>query len=396
MVERPRKTDYLYANSLTAGNYMCFFDTRSHRTNGASRPVTPYDRYCATSVNLNCSASESYMGLSRDRGEIIGRAYTRAFDNLTDVVVGESSSLGIAAVELGESVSMIAKRLDTVLAFAKAVKRRDMRYIKVAMSSEHQMAQAKKFDEWAERLTKYKRPRASFQESRERYLKRYEQFLHQKRRRDLKTTSGLWLEYWLGWAPTIGDVQTTLDVLAHEFPYEKVRGLRVGKYSRSYEDDNGATYMGGTIHKWGASARCSVKIDTHARVHNPNTYSANRLGVNNLLDIAWQAVPLSFLVDWKLGLSDQLKRMTALDGVELSQSSVATKLHWSASGSITNTPEMVAAGYPSYGPYLDSSFFFERATVPIDVPRYYPKELDRLSVSRATTAISLTLQLLKG
>lgn len=396
MIEHPRKTDYLNAYSPSAGFYLSYYDTRSHRTNGASRPVTPYDRYVARSHNVDATSTGSWMGLNQDRSEIIGRAYAKAYDDLTKAVVGESSSLGIATVEMGETLSMVADRLEGVLRFAKAVKRRDLSYVKNVLKDDYQMSQAAKMDQWASKLRKFMRPRASFQESRERYLQRYAQFKARSRRRDLKSTGGLWLEYWLGWAPTIADVETTLEVLAYEFPYEKVKGLRAGSYKRSYGSTSSPDFVGGTLHVWRAQAQCSVKISTHARVSNPSSYLSNRLGTNNLLDIAWQAVPLSFLIDWKLGLSNHLQRFTALDGVELSQTSVSTKLLWNASGTMTNSPEWVAAGYPSYGPYSDETFEFERSTGPVDVPPYYPNELHGLSVSRGTTAISLVLQLLRG
>lgn len=396
MIEHPRKTDYLNAYSPGAGYHLSYLNTRSHRTNGASRPVTPYDRYVAYSSNIEASSTESSYGLSLDRTEIVGRAYMRAYDDLSDKVVGEQSSLGIAAVEMGETLSMVANRLEGVLRFAKAVKRRDFSYVKNILRDDYQRNQAKKMDSWAESLTKFKKPSSSFQESRERYLERYAQYKSRSRRRDLKSTGGLWLEYWLGWAPTIGDVQTTLNVLAHDFPYENVKDLKPGTYNRSYRDNNGTEFLGGTLHNWQARARCSVKIATKARVNNPNAYLSNRLGTNNLLDIAWQAVPLSFLVDWKLGLSNHLQRFTALDGVELSESSISTKLHWRASGTKTNSPEYELAGFPSYGPYSDETFSFERSTGPVYVPQYYPNELQSLSVVRGATAISLILQLLKG
>lgn len=397
MVEHPRKVEYLYHYTREAGFYMCYYDTRSHRTNGASRPVTPYDRYVCHSSNIDCSSSESLLGFNSDRAEIVERAYTRAYDIFADEVVGESSSLGIAAVELGETLSMVANRLEDVLGFAKAIKRRDFAYIRNVLSDDYQINQAAKFDAWAARLKKFKRPRARFQESRERYLERYAQFKARSRRRDLKSVGGLWLEYWLGWAPTIGDVQTTLNVLQYDFPYEDVR-CKPGSYMRSYRDPFGLEYLGGTLHKYSGNAKASCKITAKARVSNPNAYLSNRLGTNNLLDIAWQAVPLSFLVDWKLGISDHLKRFTALDGVELTDASIATKVKWRASGTYYNDPAY-AHGNPDFirvKPWSDETFSFERTVGSVYVPYYYPKELQGLSVSRGATAISLVLQLLKG
>lgn len=390
MVEHPRKVEYLYHYTQEAGHYMCYYDSRSHRTNGASRPVTPYDRYVCRSSGISASSSMSIMNAQNDWGENVGRAYSRAYDNLTKEVVGESSSLGIAAVEFGETLSMVANRLEDTLKFAQAIKRRDFRYVKNVLSDDYQRNQAAKFDAWAEKLKKFKRPRSSFQESRERYLKRYAQFKAQSRRRDLKSMSGLWLEYWLGWAPTFGDVQTTLNVLQHDFPYEEVN-CKPGMYKRHYQDTN-TEFLGGTLHKFSGDARFSCKITTKARVSNPNAYLSNRLGTNNLLDIAWQAVPLSFLVDWKLGISDHLKRFTALDGVELSDTSISTKAWWRADGTYLTA---LAYNIPPRK-WSEDTFYFERAAGPVYVPPYYPKELHGLSITRGATAISLVLQLLKG
>lgn len=392
MVEHPRKLDYLNAYSLHYGHYMSYWLSRSHRTNGASRPVTPYDRWEAWSSNINCTSTRSFMTSTDEVNEIIGRAYTKAYDDLAEELVGESSSLGVAAAEMGETVSMIANRLEDVVRFAKAVKSRDMRKVATFLRSDYQMEQAAKFESWASNLKKFKRPRSSFIASRERYIERYQKFKLQSRKRDLKSTGGLWLEHWLGWAPTFGDVQTTLDVLAHDFPYERVN-TRARGYRRHLTDRNGDNYLGGSLLKWEADARASAKITTMAKVSNPNAYLRNRLGLNNVLDIAWQVVPLSFLFDWKLGISDHLQRFTALDGVELLNTSIATKFRWAASGRILVRPEIPQP----YGPYefKDNEYIFYRDVGSVPVPPYYPNELQGLSVTRGATAISLILQLIK-
>lgn len=395
-IVRDNKTDYLYAFSQGAGHYMSYYNSRSHTVNGVSRPPTPYYRYVGFASNINCTSTESYMTDAQHRiGYRQAHAYVKAYDEFARMCVGEASSLGIAAAESRQTLSMIASRLTDLVKLARAAKRGDLKTLKSYVTPDAVRAQARSMDQWAQNLTKLRVRNSRFIETRENYLRAYQKWSSDSRRARLKGAGGYWLEYWLGWAPTLGDVQTSLDALATAFPYESVKTKPMAHHS-SYSDRNGSEFNGGTLHKWNATSKTSVRIQADVKVNNPNLYLQNRLGMNNFLSIAYEAVPLSFLFDWKLGLNNQIKRYTALDGVAIANPQITTKDTWDASGSILNSPAFVEAGYPSYGPYRDRTFLFMRELPPsVETPRYLAPDLKGLSITRGATAISLLLQLLK-
>lgn len=395
-IVRDNKTDYLYAFSQGAGHYMSYYNSRSHIVNGVSRPPTPYYRYVGFASNINCTSTESFMTDAEHRiGYRQSRAYVKAYDEFAKECVGETSSLGIAAVESRETLDMIADKLTGLVKLARAAKRGDLKTLKSFVTPDAVRAQARSMDHWARNLTKLKVRNSKFIETRENYLNAYQNWSANSRRARLKGAGGYWLEYWLGWAPTLGDVQTSLDALATAFPYESVK-TKPKAYHSSYLDQNGSEYVGGTLHKWSSTSKTSVRIQADVQVNNPNLYLRNRLGMNNFLSIAYEAVPLSFLYDWKLGLNDQIKRYTALDGVAIANPQITTKDMWNASGNIQNSLAYQEAGFPSYGPYRDRTFLFTRELpLYIETPRYFANDLKGLSITRGATAISLLLQLLK-
>lgn len=204
-----------------------------------------------------------------------------AYDRLKDGV-GNSASLGASLAEFGQSVQMIAARVEQLLRFTRALKKG--RLVEAANSLG---------------VSPKVRPKKT-------------------RSKDLAST---WLEYSFGWSPLIGDIYNALEVLGSEIPDKPVEatastrdiewklvpsGPWAAGYSRKFE-------------------KIAVKYGTKVRVTNPNLYLWNQLGLVNPATVVWEVIPFSFVVDWFVNVEQFLGMGT--DFLGLSMSDTYTTLH---------------------------------------------------------------------
>lgn len=200
-----------------------------------------------------------------------------------------------------------------------------------------------------------------------------------KAHRDLVRTrarqaSGYWLEYWFGWSPMLQDIFAAVELLDSEYPSGVIRAVSGGRVSQS-----GSTYQ-----PYEGKILCAIQADV--QLINPMLYRANQFGVLNPAVIAWELVPFSFLVDWFLPVGNYLASFSDFAGLEL-RNGFHTKVFKGKGsycypmqnrGGITQT---VADG------------FAMQRLIGIPAPKVVFALPERLSVTRAATAISLLVSL---
>lgn len=136
-----------------------------------------------------------------------------------------------------------------------------------------------------------------------------------------KDASSLWLEYWLGWAPLVGDIYNSLEVLVGSAFWQPItlRGKGSQKFWASYYTPKSSIKAYGGKTDYEVSGRVCVHIGCQITVTNPNHFFANQLGLVNPLAIAWAVVPFSFIVDWFVNVGKMLNGMTDFVGVTQSR-----------------------------------------------------------------------------
>lgn len=197
--------------------------------------------------------------------------------------------------------------------------------------------------------------------------------------------SKIWLELHFGWAPLVKDIYAVIDLLTNS----TLTGVATGKASKTipwtYVKDTypgGAKYSHRGVHK----TRYRVLCQTDWRVVNPNLWLASRLGLVNPASIAWNLIPLSFLIDWFASVNQVLNEWSDFLGVETSNSFYTVTCRDAVDSS-------VVAYYPGNTVYMyqraqTKSVFIERK---LGIPnvRLGIKPLVRLSMSHSVTASAL-------
>lgn len=201
-----------------------------------------------------------------------------------------------------------------------------------------------------------------------------------------KQFGALWLEYWMGWAPTIGDVYTSLNALSRRIPDHTIRAgssvpLSGSKTTSSGEATAKSQYQG----------KGTVWIQGIVEITNPALHIAQTLGLLNPLKTAWETTPFSWFADWFTNVGQILGQITDWVGLRLKNLVVSVKTVAESSWSCTDAREIFGwSGFPSTMFHSKSWFWFSRY-IPSTLPTVKPilRLPNGLSLTRGATLASL-------
>lgn len=135
-----------------------------------------------------------------------------------------------------------------------------------------------------------------------------------------------WLEYRYGWQPLIstvyGEMRRQYDHIRSKPAFRVVSAQKSGGIPPvnylSAESSNLAEpgYIGPCYIKTAYQSLYEVdcKQTWYYRVTNPGVANATELGITNPALVAWEAVPLSFVADWFVNVSDCLAQFDSFSG----------------------------------------------------------------------------------
>lgn len=279
---------------------------------------------------------------------LLSVARSKAFADFMASVHTARAQLGSALIEMGSTVSMVNNRLGQLVQGALALRNGDLRKF------------LRTFGIAPKRKHQHKR-----------WCKPSE-------------AGGLWLEYWMGWAPTVGDIYSALAVLASNAPSYTATGRGVVKdnYSFTWGTWSNSGDWGRGKYQILASARYQAKLSCTS----PNLNLLNELGLANLAQVAWQVTPFSWLLGWFVNLEQVIESWTWDFGLSVSESFTTSSLKFDGE------EERKWAWS-----YLTTKARFHHAsgsrTLGITTPSIVLTCPTRLSSSRAATLVSLLTQI---
>lgn len=333
-------TAYIRQTPETATSYDRWDGFKTHGEK--PRPNTAYDRRHYEHVGgpkvLQSGAQMGYSAGYESRLEY-ARSYNRAYAKFVDTM-SEVSELGTTLAEYRSAHQMFMKRGQQLL--------RGWTYLK----------------------------RGKFR----RFLQTFGVVPHardrQRRFNKPKQAGGLWLEYWMGWAPTVGDLHASAIAMATSVNMATIREAAGQPFKVT--DPYG---------RWRAEGKTICLLQADVEVINPNLDLASRLGLINPVSILYNLMPWSWMVGWFVNFSQVINSFSDFAGKRLHRAFRTYHSVWNS------------AGHGIYAPFYGSyrSVQTRRTPIPITLPTPYlrftmPKEL---SVTRAATLISLLVQRFK-
>lgn len=316
-------------------------------------PPPPLDGFnCASHSAVN----ENLFTAWGPTGPYATAAYNKAYAKFKrEIYEDKTSSLGVSVAEGKDAISMIIDRTARMGKAYKALRKGRFREFLFQLAARPKEKHKK---------THFTRP---------------------------KDASALWLEYWLGWAPLVGDIHASMGVLTDPNLHPPVRVKAGGRvfHANAWTSDQGNMLFKSSI--FNAYTRVSIEADV--KVINMNTHLRARLGLNNYAEIVWAVVPFSFVVDWFANIGDVLASFTDFAGLEMTNQVVTCKTVAMDLGTCERRQWGVLYGIHHTGP--NSAYRFERVLVSnLPRPRFAVHVgWDVFSPSRAATAVSLLLSI---
>lgn len=209
-----------------------------------------------------------------------------------------------------------------------------------------------------------------------------------KKLRNLPNVTESWLEYWLGWAPAMGDIFNALDVLQRPFPNQHI-SVATSTVIRERVLFNESGKRGIELFTQSGVVGCYAD----AQVTNYNLHLLNQMGLINPALTAFHIIPFSFVLNWFVNVQQVLGALTDFAGVSLTNT--GTAVYVTREGTVAT--QTLSFDY-SLGKYVwkarnGSIRGFDKRRNPGSLPTpQLTCQFDRLSLTRAATAVSLLVE----
>lgn len=132
-----------------------------------------------------------------------------------------------------------------------------------------------------------------------------------------KTTANNWLELQYGWKPLLADIQGAAESLAKlMLANPKVQVVTVSDTRKTSVTElfPGVGWMTNTgVHQKELSTTLKFKI--RYRIDDHVQAFFNQIGFTNPVNLAWEVLPFSFVVDWFIPIGSYLEALTSFQGL---------------------------------------------------------------------------------
>lgn len=227
--------------------------------------------------------------------------YSKAYDRFVSKAHSQAkASIGTTLAEVSESLAMVHKRASQLVDFGKALRKRDFGGVVRALG----LSETQKVDgsrkRTRDRKTTYNRV----------------EDVWKKQAVKPASFANNYLEFVFGWAPLVEDIRNAVKVLGREFKSGNVvataKDVVREDWQSSFYKPTGQPDTFDTFEQ-----TCIVRLQARIRVSNPNVLLASELGLINPVQVAWQVVPFSFLIDTFVPIGKFLGSFTDFAGLEV-------------------------------------------------------------------------------
>lgn len=143
---------------------------------------------------------------------------------------------------------------------------------------------------------------------------------HQTKWSRPKDAGSLWLEYWMGWAPTVGDIYSLVDAYTNEINPDYVKAGAGSTQVWKGEGGNGSWKT-----KTSERYKFSCHIGALVEITNYDLLDLNEAGLLNPPLTFYQTVPFSWLLGWFVNLEQVLSSLTDTVGLSFKHGWITEK-----------------------------------------------------------------------
>lgn len=206
----------------------------------------------------------------------------------------------------------------------------------------------------------------------------------------LDFASNAWLEMTYGWKPLLGEIDNAMKDLASRYETEP-SDFRIRGSGTSSGSAPNAVYLPG----WKANGHTKIRsgIICDVRVTSDIQRDIQGIGITNPLEIAWEVLPFSFVVDWFIPMQSWISSFNVLDGIEFIRGSRQTLIRRNWTAEVTYDEDAGFCNEPIPMKINHNGYHFERKVLhgfPSNLEIFYVTGIqDALGINRSTSAIAL-------
>lgn len=180
-----------------------------------------------------------------------------------------------------------------------------------------------------------------------------------------KTLADIWLEYQYAWKPLLSDVHSAVTTLANDPPDRRTTTVTGTAQERFYEKVTlsevsaapGAALIFDRITR--GVQNVFVRLDYVQNV-NPMLALFAQSGFTNPLDLAWELLPFSFVVDWFIPIGDFFNCLDATVGWSFRGGSISRVQRYKSTAS--NIRYNPGSGWPDTGLSVSGKAYYVNMT----------------------------------
>lgn len=140
-----------------------------------------------------------------------------------------------------------------------------------------------------------------------------------------RNAASIYLEALFGWIPLVTDMYSSAFTVIQQA--DRLTALTGrGRAAFRHHDEADDTYYS---HLLAVDGQTRVTVSSLVRVTNPNLWLLNRAGLINPAAVAWDAVPMSFIVNWFANVNSLVNSVTDFVGLAFDNQSVTTTVETS-------------------------------------------------------------------
>jgi hypothetical protein len=210
-----------------------------------------------------------------------------------------------------------------------------------------------------------------------------------------------WLALQYGWKPLLSDVYGACEELAAFSTGVKpdvytVKASASTEYEAQYEVGGDGDWIPPV--RWVGKGSVSGKGAVSARIGSPTISALSSFGVVNPVQLAWELLPYSFVVDWFLPVGQFIQNCSAEDGLEFSHGYISIKydIKWNAKLTRTSYSSGSWTGSLSGADHRATVFGMTREALSAFPQASWPSFKDPFSPTHVANALSLLATAFSG
>lgn len=206
-----------------------------------------------------------------------------------------------------------------------------------------------------------------------------------------RTLAENWLELQYGWKPLLKDIEGAMRSLAAYVARDPVVWVARGSGTDRSTEIKKIVIQGHDVGTMVIKTKTVVKTGLRYKIVDHQKAFLSQTGFTNPINLAWEVIPFSFVLDWFLPIGPYLEKLSAFDGMEFVDGfqtsytirTISAEIHSMIEG------QSVSGRFRTYGTYSRTEYLMDRVKLTTFPSPRIPRFKNPVSVTHALNGLAL-------